>query len=139
MSLLVKADLKTHVYSEIIDEITRADDTIITSAISNGESEAKAYLNRYDLATMFATTYTDEFLRSLVKDVVCWHIIKLCNANINLELFRTLYQDAIKTFEKVMKGLIDPQWPLKTDDPDTDNDDAGNVEWRSECKRRNSY
>jgi phage gp36-like protein len=139
MSLLTKADLKTHVYAEIIDEITRADDTLVQDGIDNGESEVKSYLNRYDIAVMFATSYTDKFLRSLVKDVVCWHIIKLCNANIQLELFRTLYQDAIKTFEKVMKGAIDPQWPLRANDPATSIDDAGNVEFRSECKRRNHY
>lgn len=139
MSLLTKDDLKTHVYAEIIDEITRADDDIVQEAIDNGESEAKSYLNRYDLTTMFDASYADKFLRSLVKDVVCWHIIKLCNANIQLELFRTLYQDAIKTFEKVMKGLIDPQWPLRVDDPDTTMDDAGNVEFRSETKRTNHY
>lgn len=139
MPLLTKADLKTHIYPEITDVITRTDDTIVQEAIDNGESEVKAYLNRYDLVVMFDPAYTDKFLRGVVKDVVCWHLIKLANPNINLELFRTLYKDAKNTLEKVMIGKIDPQWPLRIDDPNTPNDDSGNVEYRSLTKRNNHY
>lgn len=139
MPLLTKDDLTTHLYPEIRDEITRGDDSLIDKAITNGEGEARSYLNRYDLATMFATTFVNEYLKSLVKDIVCWHLIKLSNPNINLELFRTSYEDAIKTFEKVMKGSIDPEWPLKQDDPETPNDDGGNIDWTSNPKRSNHF
>lgn len=143
MGLLVKADLYSHIYQEVIEEIVRNTDdadTKLAMAIKAGEAEAKAYLNRFDMPTMFTTEYEDELLRNKVKDIVCWHLIRLANPNIDMALFRTLYEDAIRFFEKVMKGLIDPAgWPLRADDPDTPNDDAGNVEWRTFTKRTNNF
>jgi hypothetical protein len=139
MPLLTKDDLTTHLYAEIRDEITRGDDAIIDKAIANGESEAKSYLNRYDIATMFNVSFTDEYFRSIVKDLVCWHLIKLSNPNVDVALFRTSYDDAKKTLEKVMKGIIDPAWPLRTDDTGTPLDESGNVYWNSNTKRTNHY
>lgn len=143
MGLLVKADLYSHIYQEIIEEIVRSaadGDAKLLSAIYAGEEEAKAYLNRFDLAIMFDTSFTNELLRVKVKDIACWHLIRLANPNIDMALFRTLYEDAIKFFDKVMKGLIDPPgWPLRVDDPNTPNDDAGNVDWRVIKKRTNNY
>jgi len=139
MALITKADLTTHIYPEITDLITRSDDSLLDKAIAMGEGEAKSYLNRYDLTTLFGGTFTDEFLKGIVKDIISWHIIKLANPNINMELFRTSYEDAIRFLEKVMKGLTDPGWPLRPDDPTTPIDDAGNVEYRTNPKRRNSF
>lgn len=131
---------KTYIWNgEDYTEKTEAGIDLVQDAIDRGESEARSYLNRYNLTTMFNTAYTDKFLRGLVKDIVCWHIIKLANPNIDMALFRTLYEDAIKTLEKVMKGLIDPQWPLREDDAATIGDEAGNVYWSSETKRSNHY
>lgn len=186
MAYLVKNDLTTHLYIEIIDEIIRnyikefanlaafpvtgisgftyvdlatakkynwngtvyvetaGADAIINKMIADGVSEAKAYLNRYDFVKLFgegdtAPTVNDEFLNGLVKDLICWKLIKISNPNVNLELFESAYKMAKKTLSDVMKGLIDPVWPLKADNPDTPNDDAGNVEWRSQPKRINHY
>lgn len=139
MPLLTKTDLETHLYAEIRDEISRGDDTLIARAIAMGEGEAKSYLNRYDLAAMFNASFQEEFFRSLVKDIVCWHLVKLANPNVSIDLFRTAYEDAIKTFDKVKKGTIDPAWPLRADDPATPNDDAGNIDWSSNTKRSNHF
>lgn len=144
MAYLTKEDITTHLYAEVRDEITRGDDSLITKAITTGVGMAKSYLNRYDLVAMFDNddskrTFNDEFLNGVVKDIVCWHLIKLCNPNVNLELFRTVYEDAIKYLEKVQRGNTDPAWPLKANNPDTPNDDAGNIEWRSLDKRINHY
>jgi phage gp36-like protein len=141
MAFLTKADFATHIYAEIIDEITRNNDTIVTKAINNAVSEMKAYLNRYDFVLLFgdASAFSDEYLKSIGKDIACWHLLKLVNPNINLELFRTAYEDAIKFLKLVMKGEADPAWPLKADDPNTPNDDAGLVEYRSLPKRTNHF
>ena len=117
---------------------------IVAKAISEGLGEAKSYLNRYDQLAMFGTnstsrTFTDDFLDGLVKDIICWRLIKLCNPNIDLKLFRSGYEDAISTLSKVQKGIIDPRWPLRVDDPATTIDDAGNVEWTASPKRSNHY
>lgn len=139
MALLVKSDLATHLYEEVIDEITREEDSIVSKAIANGEGEVRSYLNRYDLTTMFGGSYDNQHLKSIVIDVVAWHLIKLANPNVNMELFRTSYEDAIKFLEKVMKGMADPEWPLKPDNPDTSIDESGNVAWHSNLKRNNHF
>ena len=139
MPLLTAADLQTHIYPEITDVITRSNTSIVTIAINNAESEAKSYLNRFDIVTMFNTTYTDQWLKSLVKDIACWHIIKLANPNINMELFRASYEDAISYFKNVMKGNVDPLWPLRIDDPETPFDESGHISSSSNIKRSNHY
>ena len=160
MAFLTKDDLTTHLYAEITDVITRSNDAIITKAINASMAEIMSYLNRFDLTAMFGSstsdpTYQNEHLKTLAKDVCCWHIIKLANPNINLELFRTVYADAIKFLEKVMKGTVDPGWPLRTDTIDTGNtkaapslggeninpgvDLSGHIDWNSNRKRTNHW
>lgn len=140
MALLTITDLKTHIYPEITEVITRNDTAIVTKAMANAESEAKSYLNRFDVATMFQTNFADEWLKSLVKDIACWHLIKLANPNINLELFRTCYEDAKKYFKDVMLGNVEPAgWPLRADDPATDFDESGHISSSSNTKRENHY
>jgi hypothetical protein len=144
MPYLTQDDLATHLYDEVIEEIVRNRSDLVTKAINTGVGLAKSHLNRYDLVAIFGTattepTFKDDFLDSLVKDVVCWHLIKLCNPNINLEVFRTAYEDAVKEFEKVKKGTTDPAWPLRPNDPATNIDDAGNIEWSSNTKRTNHF
>lgn len=116
-------------------------DLIVVKGINSAIAEAKSYLNRYDLLKLFGDDETDpvvesEHLKNLVKDIACWHLIRLANPNVNLELFRTNYQDAIKFLEKVMKGQADPDgWPYKEDDPETANDESSGVQWESNPKR----
>ncbi|MBT1702947.1 phage protein Gp36 family protein [Chryseosolibacter indicus] len=145
MPFLVKDDLKTHLYPEIVEEITRADDTIVERAISSAIAEVKSYLNRYDLFKLFGDAETEpevfsEHLRNLCIDVASWHLVKLANPNINLELMRSVYSDAIKFLEKVMKGQADPEgWPYKPDDPTTPEDENTSVQWSSNRKRSNHF
>ena len=117
---------------------------LVARAINEGIGEAKSYLNRYDLAAIFGTeddapTYLDEHLNGLVKDIVCWKLIKMSNPNINIELFRTAYEDAVNYFKAVMKGNVDPAWPLRLDDEDTDFDESGHIFSFSNIKRKNHY
>lgn len=143
MPFLVKADFNTHIYEEIIDEITRTDDTIITKGIDAAIGEAKTYLSRYDRTALFTPTVSDaliEHLRSVVKDIAAWHMVKLANPNIDLKLFRTNYEDAIKWLEKVQKGQADPEgWPYKTDDPATPGNENSGVQWSSNQKRNQHF
>lgn len=185
MSYLKIDDLTTHLYPEIILEITRetakeyamssafptsgtkryyykAIDTgkyyiwdgdsyietvyvdKVRKAINTGVSEATSFLTRYDIEKMFSEdddkrTFKDDGLDSKVKDLVIWHLVRLCNVNAKLELIRTSYEDALKYFEKVQKGIIDPAWPLKQNNPDTPIDDAGQVEYTCLPKRTNHY
>lgn len=139
MAAITKEELKTHIYPEITDVITRSDDTIVAKAINAGEGEMKSYLNRFDIATMFNGEYDNEYFKSLLKDIVCWHLIKLANPNINLELFRTAYEDAIKALRDISKGVTSPTWPLVPNNPDTDIEESGHIEYGSNIKRNNHY
>lgn len=145
MPFLVQADLKTHLYAEVIDEITREDDSIVDRAIKSAIAEAKSYLSRYDLLKLFGNDVTEpevlsEHLRNICIDIASWHLVKLCNPNVNMELFKTVYDDAIKFLEKVMKGQADPEgWPYKADDPATTENENSFVQWGSNKKRKNHF
>lgn len=142
MAYLQKADLATHLYGENIDEITRNDDSIVTTAINAAVSEAKSYLNKYNLDNLFGDPPTplDENLKNKVKDVACWHLISLANPNINYEVFRDRYEKALRWFEFIMKGQLDPQgWPYKADDPDSNYNEGGSITWDSQPKRTTTF
>lgn len=143
MPYLVEADLKTHLRDEVVDEIIAADGTIVTKAIDAAIAEAKSYLNRFDTAQLFHATTpvpTDENLKSKVKDMVCWHLIKLANPNVNFEVFRTAYEDALRWFEFIMKGQIDPaDWPAKPDDVLTEWPEGSTVYATSNDKRTQHF
>lgn len=145
MPYLLAGDFDTHMYSEIRDEIVRDDNDIITKAVAAAVAEAKSYLGKYDLLKLFGSedvepTVDDENLKNKVKDIAGWYLIKLANPNINMELFRTLYEDAIKWFKDIQIGKADPEgWPYKEDDAATGFDEAGNIQWSSNVKRRNHF
>jgi phage gp36-like protein len=185
MAYLVKADLETHIYPEIIKRIIRdystsyanlaafpatgvagkkyiATDTgltyiwndtayeqvaatdLVTSAIDAAIAEAKSYLGKYNLDTLFDDS-DDDFvddpnLLTKVKDIACWHLVKLANPNVNLAMFRTAYEDAIAWLEKIMKAQMDPAgWIYKTDDDDTNRVEGQGFFSTSNSPRTNHY
>lgn len=143
MPYLLPGDLNTHIYDEIREEITRNNEDLVAKAIESAVSEAKSYLSKYDLEKLFADPAVpdDENLRNKVKDLACWHLIKLSNPNIDLKLFRTAYEDAVSWFMKVTKGTIDPAgWPYKSSlDETTGFPEGGSVTYSSNTKRNNHY
>src|ERR1035437_217614 len=146
MSYLLPGDIDSHLYDEIKNEIVRDDNDIIVRAIDEAVTEAKGYLSRFDLVKLFGfgddsdATVIDENLKSKVKDIACWRLIRLANPNINVAMFRTNYEDAIKWFQGVMKGQIDPEgWVYKTNDITTPFPEGNAVTYSSNKKRFNSF
>lgn len=145
MAFLVKTDLYTHMYEEVIEEITRESDTVVENCIKSAVAEVKSYLSRYDLVKLFGTDTAakeveSEHLNSLVKDIACWRICCLANPNVDLKLFRTNYEDAIDFLKQVMKGQADPDgWPYKQDDTTTPGDESSSVQWSSNKKRTQHF
>lgn len=143
--IISPSDLSTHLYAEIAEEITRGDNTVATQSITEAIEEVKAYLSKYDLKAMFgsvadatAPTYTDNFIKSIVKDVAIWHYINLANPNINYENARTRYQDAIKKLEKIMRGEMTPQgWPFYI--PPSNDPTPGNAVWWGSTTKRDTH
>ncbi len=144
MAIITPGDLNTHVYAEIVTEITRGDDTITTRAIEAAIQEAKMYLSRFDLTQLFGTdttepTLEDALLKSLIKDLSCWHLFRLANASIDNNINRSFYDDAINTLKNIMNGQLMPEgWPYapQTTTPAPDGD---TISWSSQVKRSNYY
>ncbi len=117
MPIITPADLASNIYAEVISEITRSDNTITERAIAAAIQEAKMYLSRYDLAQLFGTdtqpvAVQDEYLCSLVKDLACWHLLRLSNTGLDLAVYRNAYQDAVTVLRSSQAGQAQPQgWP----------------------------
>jgi hypothetical protein len=119
--ILTPGDLSTHIYTEVLDEITHNDGGILaTKSLNLAFAETMAYLSRFDLIALFgdatldvSATITDEFLNNLIKDIAVWQIIKLGNPNINYEHARWCYEDTIEMLTRIQSGKMVPQsWPL---------------------------
>lgn len=144
--IIVKADLETHIYEETLNEIARDNDDIINEAIATGIEEVKMYLSKYDLVQMFgdeaegvSATFSNKYLKSLVKTVVIWNLMTLANINIDYEAKRTLYKDAIEALKMIQAGKSDPRWPyLDTSELEPD-DNAISPFIKSKEKRNNDF
>lgn len=144
MAYLVQADFKTHIYAELITEITRGDATICPIAINEAIATAKGYLSRFNRTKLFddahANFVNDPQLLAAVKDIAVWRMIRLANPNLSVEMARTNYEDAIAWLKDVQKGNADPEsWPYVDDDEDTDGDESASVRYMSNDKRTNHY
>jgi hypothetical protein len=134
---------KTYIWNGVAyEEITVFD--IVAEAINAAIAEAKSYLSRFDRTKLFDDTdpdfVNDINLKSKVKDIACWQLIKLANPNIDVAMFRVAYEDARSWFRDIQKGNADPEgWPYPADDADTCYKEDNTVQWHSECKRDNHY
>lgn len=144
MPIISSSDLSTHIYPEVLEEIVRNDDTIINRAIDAAIQEAKMYLSRYDLVQLFGAADTapqvqDEYLKNLVKDIACWHLIRLSNASVDYAVYRTAYEDALCALRAIMHGDMNPQgWPYYDATTET-TPDGDTIAWYSNPKRVNYY
>jgi len=153
---LQKSDLFILLYPEIIDTITRADDTLVQTALDIATAEAKTYLTRFNLIALFggysqpdAVTGTitpldpsviDQNLKSKVLDLAAWQLIKLCNPNIDIRLFRTSYEDAIAWFKNVQKSALSPDgWVYESADPATTFPNGLSIWGITNLKRQNQW
>jgi hypothetical protein len=145
MPLITTADLGTNIYPEIITEITRSDAAISDKAIATAIQETKMYLGRYDLVQLFGTetaapTIADEYLKSLVKDIACWHLLRLSNTGIDYSAARVAYQDAISSLKNIMSGQAKPEgWPYLDTSATALPADGNAITWNSNPKRSNYY
>lgn len=143
--LLIKTDLYTHLDQEVIDEITSGDDNKVTTLIKDAEATAKAYLNRFDLDTLFGIgdnppATKDAFLMNIIKDMVCWLLVKKASPNVDMEAFRLANKDAVRTLEKISDGNLSPDgWQLRPVNAETGINEGSRVEYSSNKKRRNHW
>jgi phage gp36-like protein len=145
VTIIVKTDLYTRLYEEVINEITRDDDSIVANAIDNAIAEAKMYLSQFELIALFgsvendtAATFTDKALSNLLKDIAAWQLVSLCNVAVNYEAIRSRYKDAIATLTKIQSGQVNPMWPYRNPENDTAPDPL-NITIQSNPLRNNYY
>jgi hypothetical protein len=117
------SDLATHIYPEVLDEITRysgtGDNTIAITAIDQAIQQSKTFLTRYDLLQIFgdevtdtAATFTpDSFLLDIIKTIAIWNIMSMNNANVYYESWKERYQMKVDSLKAIQKGTSDPRWP----------------------------
>ncbi len=148
MSFIVKDDLTPPLYPEVLDAISRSNDQWITEAIDSAIVEAKGYLSKYDLVKLFGTETEEPIveekylnkIKRIIAEISVWHLIKLSNAGVNLELYMKIYDDAVKYLMNIQKGVIDPEgWIYKTDDPETPGNENTSIQWSSNKKRIQHY
>lgn len=122
---ITEQDFNTHIYAELVTAISRDEDGIFEASAAAAEQEAKGYLSRYDTDTLFAETEGDRdpALLMRVKDIAAWHFISLGNADINLELRKTRYDEAKAWLKDVQAGKVSmKEWPLPAIEAAGDND-----------------
>jgi hypothetical protein len=112
--MLLEEDFNTHLYTELIDAIKRDDIGKLDKAIKAAEKQAKGYMSRYDIDTMFAAVgdARDDMLLMYLKDLAVWHFIVIANPNINIEFHRERFEDAVTELGKIQSGKVVPYgWP----------------------------
>lgn len=118
MTFLTSEELKTHLYAENINVISRDDETILQAAIDAACQEAKSYLAAYNTTEIFADSGPDRnaLLLIFIKDIAVWHFINLCNAGTELQLRQDRYERAIDWLKAVQRGDVSPDLPKVIDE-----------------------
>jgi len=139
MAYLEPAEIKTHLYGPIVDEISREDESILQSAIDAGISEAQGYLTAYDTLSIYSATGTARHPALLLytKDIVVWHYIQLSNPAVEMELRKYRYEQAIAWLQKVQKGQTNPNLPYPAEPPASEANNY--IKWGSNIKRNNNF
>ncbi len=139
---------QTSLYPEIIKAITRDNTQAAELQILAAESLTRSYMSKYDCDAIFGTvdkepTYKGaalELIKKVIKIIASYYLVRLANPNVDLELFRLDYQDALDWLKDLQKGDVAPDLPYKPDDPNTPNDESGDsVAWNSNIKRNNHF
>lgn len=137
--LITIYDLALAQNREQTNEIVRGSEELLEEKIEIGREEVRSYLNRYDFNTMLGDSWQNAYFKQLCVNVIQYHLVQLGLPGLHYEIVRERYEDAVKYLEKVQRGQLLPDWPLRPDDSGTPMDEAGNVQWKSNPKRGNHY
>lgn len=118
---LEPAEINSHLYGEVTDEISRGDVSLLTQAINAAIAEAKGYLTAYDLVAIFAAAGDERnpILLLYIKDIAVWHYIQLANPAVEMDLRLQRYEFAVKWLDKVQRGQTNPDLPYPAPPVDT--------------------
>jgi hypothetical protein len=135
--MLTIDDLKTHLYTEVIETISRDEESLVQEAIDAAELEAVGYLERYDTEDLFSKEdgNRDKTLLMYLKDMAVWNLLAVSNPDTDLDFREKRYKTALNWLTKIQGGKLTPKkWVLST--VQTANDAFAIT---SEPKRETSY
>lgn len=143
-NFLTQGELKSHMYEEVVNEITRNNDSTIEDAIETAIDEIKGYLSsKYNITSYLNTvdpSARNKKLLGVAKDLSAWYLIHLCNVTIDYAKWRELYDDGVMYLSRVQKGAIVlndlPTAIVPGSDPAIQQSP---IKWKSNTKRNNQY
>lgn len=136
MAFLSKQDFDSRIYAEILDAITRNDDTIVDVMIDVAISEMKGYLSaRYDTDAIFSQSGSNRHpvILEFAKDIALYHLHSIHDPAKIPEIRVDRYKRAIEWLKEVNAGHINPDLPLSQDQK------KDYVAFGSNPKRQNHY
>lgn len=141
MAYLHPWELYTHLRQDNILHIAREDETLLLTAIDTAIAEARGYLAAFDRERIFALEgcARHPLLLALVKDMVVWHFIKVCNGGVDLEYRKALYERSVEWLREVQRGHIDPDLPRLDADRDGKPDPNDTYRFGSNPKRTQHF
>lgn len=139
MAFLTVPELSTHLYGEVVDEISRNDNDNPQAAIDAAIAEASSYLTAYDVTAIFAATGSarNSIILLYCKDIAVWHYIQLANPGVEMELRQTRYTNAIAYLAKIQSGKANPHLPVVA--PEDDAPANNFLAYGSNPKRGNQW
>lgn len=139
MAFLLPAEIKTHLYGPVVDEISRADSSILQSAINAAVEEVRGFITAYDTDAIFAAEgdARNPILLMYTKDCAIWHYIQLANPEVDIELRLTRYEKAIEWLKMVQSGKTNPNLPYPPEPPVEEGNNF--IKWGGNIKRQNNF
>ena len=129
MAFLTKDELKTVVTVEVVNLITRGDDTIVTEIIEESIDIIKTYLfKHFNVDVIFDAqgAARSKVILKYLKDIAIHEIYIRRTKQMN-QVAKGRFDEAMLWLEKVAKGTIQPDLPPKEVDTDGDGQPDGTV------------
>ncbi|MDR3286886.1 MAG: DUF1320 domain-containing protein [Prevotellaceae bacterium] len=138
---------KTSLYPEIIQKITRGNNEDAELQILAAESLVRSYMSKYDLDAIFGTTETQptfkgsdvNLIKKIVKIITSYYLVRMANPNVNIELFRADYEDALDWLKDLQAGNVNPDLPYESDNSESSDSKNSDVYFNSLPKQNNFF
>lgn len=142
MAYITKTDYESSIHAEILDAVTRQDDSILDIIANQAMEEVAGYLNaRYDTNAIFAEEGEGRHALVLMftKDVVLYHLHSIHNPARFPAIREDRYTRAIDWLKAVQKGEINPVGlPLRANEDGSEGAE-NTFQLSSNTKRQNHF
>ncbi|MDL2309839.1 DUF1320 domain-containing protein [Parabacteroides sp. OttesenSCG-928-B22] len=139
-AFIERKDYDATVHAEIIDSLTRKDDTIVEICEDRAIDQMKSYMEaRYNVDVIFSMSGGDRIPLVLMMclDIAVYHIYTAGNPQKLSQIRKDRYDRAIEWLKGVQKGLITISGaPLREDDV---RNSASEYQMKSNPKRHNHF